>query len=221
MNMSDCHYSEKLSDFLDGHLEPDTEQALRRHLLDPVACDCPRTLEELRSLVRALRDLPPGTVPEGGWERLEATLEGTPVVVTAPRSVLAWAASLVLVAALLAWALQQPGADLFPVTQPTVGGTLQEVRATSWLRDPQVRPRVLAAVNREQLPPLRFRDEDLVRYGVELASLDSLIEVARSFPAAAEDPDFQKDLDGLTSLREDLLTEMVLQAQAERTATWQ
>ena len=91
----------------------------------------------------------------------------------------------------------------------------------SALRDPEVRPRVLAAVNREQLPPLQFRDEDLVSYGAELASLDSLIEAARSLPAATAEPEFQKNLDQLTSLREDLLTEMVLQAQAERTATWQ
>ena len=78
-----------------------------------------------------------------------------------------------------------------------------------------------SAVNREELPPLQFRDEDLVSYGAELASLNSLIESARSLPAATADTEFRKNLDQLTSLREDLLTEMVLQAQAERTATWQ
>ena len=172
--MSDCNYSESLSDYLDGHLDADREQAVRRHLQGSTSCHCPRELEQLRSLAASLRDLPPGAVPAGGWERLESALDLPHASRPMSRSVLAWAASL-----------------------------------------------VLGAVNREQLPPLRFRDEDLVSYGVELASLDSLIEAARSLPAAKVEPEFRKNLDQLTSLREDLLTEMVLQAQAERTATWQ
>ncbi len=212
--MSDCNYSESLSDYLDGHLDAEGEQAVRRHL-EGATCQCPRELEELRSLAASLRDLPPGAVPAGGWERLETRLDRPGASRPAPRSMLAWAASLVLGAALLAWAFQQLGADL-PSAPPR-----QEFGRASALRDPEVRPRVLAAVNREQLPPLRFRDEDLVSYGAELASLDSLIEAARSLPAATADTEFRKNLDQLTSLREDLLTEMVLQAQAERTATWQ
>jgi len=213
--MSDCNYSESLSDYLDGHLDAERVQAVQRHLQCAGSCDCPRELEELRSLVASLRDLPPGEAPAGGWERLETTL-----VPPAVRFVLAWAASLILGAALLAWAFQQLGPELPSVSQPVAGAAQQDVGAASWLRDPEVRPGVLAAVNREQLPPLRFRDEALVNYGVELASLDSLIEAARSLPAATGDAEFQKDLKGLTLLREDLLTEMVLQAQAERTATW-
>ena len=219
--MSDCNYRESLSDYLDGHLDADREQAVRRHLQGRCSCDCPRELEELRSLVASLRDLPPGTVPAGGWERLETALEVSPAARPKPRVVLAWAASLVLGAALLAWAFQQVGAD--PPSLPPQNGdaALHDAGIASSLRDPEVRPRVLAAVNREQLPPLQFRDEDLVSYGAELASLDSLIEAARSLPADTRDTEFQDHLDGLTSLREDLLTEMVLQAQAERTATWQ
>ncbi len=205
--MSDCNYSESLSDYLDGHLDADREQAVRRHLQGST-CHCPRELEELRSLAASLRDLPPGAVPAGGWERLETALEVPGASRRARRSV-------------LAWAFQQLGADLPSVPPPSSGAARQEFGRASALRDPEVRPRVLAAVNREQLPPLRFRDEDLVSYGAELASLDSLIEVARSLPAATAEPEFRKHLDQLTSLREDLLTEMVLQAQAERTATWQ
>jgi len=219
--MSDCNYSESLSDYLDGHLDADREQAVRRHLQGSTSCHCPRELEELRSLAASLRDLPPGAVPAGGWERLESALDLPRASRPVPRSVLAWAASLVLGAALLAWAFQQLGADLPSMPPPVGGEARQEFGRVSALRDPEVRPRVLAAVNREQLPPLRFRDEDLVSYGVELASLDSLIEAARSLPAAKVEPEFRKNLDQLTSLREDLLTEMVLQAQAERTATWQ
>ncbi len=219
--MSDCNYSESLSDYLDGHLDKNREQAVRRHLQGSTSCHCPRELEELRSLAASLRDLPPGAVPAGGWERLETALDVPGASRPVPRSVLAWAASLVLGAALLAWAFQQLGADLPSVPPPSSGAARQEFGRASALRDPEVRPRVLAAVNREQLPPLQFRDEDLVSYGAELASLDSLIEAARSLPAATAEPEFQKNLDRLTSLREDLLTEMVLQAQAERTATWQ
>ncbi len=219
--MSDCNYSESLSDFLDGHLDADGEQAVRRHLQGSTSCHCPRELEQLRSLAASLRDLPPGAVPAGGWERLETALDVPGASHPVPRAVLAWAASLVLGAALLAWAFQQLGADLPSVPLPGNGAASQEFSTVSALRDPEMRPRVLAAVNREQLPPLQFRDEDLVSYGVELASLDSLIEVARSLPAATTEPEFRKHLDQLTSLREDLLTEMVLQAQAQRTATWQ
>lgn len=218
--MSDCNYSGSLSDYLDGHLDAGSEQAMQRHLQGSGSCDCPHELEELRSLVASLRDLSPGAVPAGGWERLQTALDGVPATRPAARSVLAWAASLILGAALLAWAFQQLGADLPSNSQSVAGVAHQDAGVASRLRDPELRPRVLAAVNREQLPPLRFRDEALVGYGVELASLDSLIEAARSLPAAMGDAGFQKDLNELTLLREDLLTEMVLQAQAERTATW-
>jgi hypothetical protein len=217
--MSQCNYSNLLSDYLDGHLDAQQEEDVRGHLQDPCSCDCRRELEELRSLVSSLRDLAPGVISEGGWNRLEPALQGSEAAGPASRHVLAWAASLVLGAALLAWAFQQAGSELPRVSENGENVALQQ--QASSLRDPQLRPYVLAAVNREELPPLQFSDEDLVSYGAELASLDSLIEAARSLPAADGDTEFQDNLHRLTSLREDLLTEMVLQAQAERTATWQ
>jgi hypothetical protein len=220
--MSDCIYRGRLSDYLDGHLDPDTEAAVRRHLQEPSSCDCPQELEALQSLVDSLQDLPPGPAPVGGWERLEAALDAPErrVQRRRPRLVVAWAASLVLGVALLAWAFFRLGPDSTPMTpesRDVVQPPALAMEEGSRLRSPEV----LQAVSREQLPPVRVDDDHLVRYGAELASLDSLIEAARALPAGPDNHEFQNDLQRLTSLREDLLTEMVLQAQAERTATWQ
>jgi hypothetical protein len=214
--MNDCPFDDKLSDFLDGHLEPAEEQALRRHLESDPACGCAEELQGLRDLVAGLRGLPPGPPPEGGWDRVEAALGATNARRPAPSAVLAWAASLVLGAVLLAWAFLQ----LAPAPADPAPAALPE-EAASPLHRPDVRWQVLAAATREEFPPLRVRDETLVRYGSELQSLDSLIELARTVPGPTQDDEFRRNLDRLTLLRDDLLTEMVLQAQAERIETWQ
>ena len=64
-----------------------------------------------------------------------------------------------------------------------------------------------------------FTNEQLVRYGSEIASVDSLIQLARTLPPGSSE--VEKDLERLASLREDLLTEMILEAQARQIAAWE
>jgi Putative zinc-finger len=190
--MSDCDTKDHLSALVDGDLAPEVERRVRDHLQQSDGCGCSREVEDLRGLVAALGRLPDGPVEPGGWKRLEAHL---PRRWSRPLG-LAWAALVILGAVVVAWTFLPRGPDGRDATR--LPG---------------------AEVVHADLASLEFTDEQLVRYGSEIASVDSLIQLARKLPPGSSE--VEKDLERLASLREDLLTEMILEAQARQVAAWE
>jgi len=67
----DCdEFVELVTAYLEGHLDPDTEQRFVAHLTECDGCD--RYLEQIRATVRALGRLPPETLTEPTRDRLLA-----------------------------------------------------------------------------------------------------------------------------------------------------
>ena len=194
--MSDCDYKDHLSALVDGDLAPEVERRVRDHLQQSDGCGCSREVEDLRGLVATLGRLPDGPVEPGGWERLEAHL---PRRWSRPMG-LAWAALVILGAVVVAWTFLPEGPD---------------GRDATTLPGAEVVHADLASL---EFTP-EFTNEQLVRYGSEIASVDSLIQLAGTLPPGSSE--VEKDLERLASLREDLLTEMILEAQARQVAAWE
>ncbi len=73
--MSETHWTDRLSDYLDGELPPAERNSLEAHLEN--CAECARVLEELRAVVsrtRGLRDTPPQKDLWSGIERAIASL---------------------------------------------------------------------------------------------------------------------------------------------------
>ncbi len=221
--MSECIQSGRLSDYLDGHLTPEERDELEAHLENASNCRCRDELVELRSLVAELRGLSPGLPPPSGWAKLEVALDhkrahgGSGL-----RRWVTLAAGLVVGLFLLGWIASQQGDDeALPAGATTPAGAVSSSMTAGRLHHPDIQPQVALAMRQVRLPEVVFRDDRLADTGAELKSLDALIELARGLPVGDGDQDFQDYLRRLQLLREDLLTEMILQAQADRTATWQ
>jgi anti-sigma factor RsiW len=105
--------AEALSAFLDGELPPEERRELERHLS---GCDgCRERLEELRELGEGLRAWPDADPPE--WIG-RAALERARRSRAAPLRLLAAAASLVLVALAVLWAVRERPASPPPEVPP-------------------------------------------------------------------------------------------------------
>jgi hypothetical protein len=68
------HWTDRLSDYLDGELDRDQRAACEAHL---AGCDdCSRTLEELRVVVARAGTLPPPALDRDLWSEIEPRLRG-------------------------------------------------------------------------------------------------------------------------------------------------
>jgi len=83
MNSPERHWTDRLSEHLDGDLTATEREACEAHL---AACaDCARLLEELKAVAAEARALPAVPPPAELWRGIEARLE-TPVLAMRPRA---------------------------------------------------------------------------------------------------------------------------------------
>ena len=78
-----AHWTERLSEYLDGDLSPAERETCEAHL--DACADCARLLEELKSVVAEAGALPLVPPPAGLWDAIESRLE-TPVLQFRPRA---------------------------------------------------------------------------------------------------------------------------------------
>lgn len=74
--MSETHWTDRLSDYLDGDLSPDERSSLEAHLGS--CAECTHVLDELRTVVsrtRGLQDIPP---PNDLWSGIERAITSLP-----------------------------------------------------------------------------------------------------------------------------------------------
>jgi len=202
MTMPRCLHQPELSDYLDGSLDPERADAVRRHLEADPPCGCRRELEEMKEMVASLGRLQPGSAPGGGWERLEDALERDAV-----RSRGGWR-----LAGLAASVLVVVG-GLVALMALDVGGGPVEVAGAPGTET----PKLLKAAAGVERPPVTIPEEMLVRYAAEIEPIDRLIAALHEMP---DDYGQEAELLQLTALRADLYTELVLQAQAADAAPW-
>ncbi len=81
--MNSSHWTDGLSEYLDGELELAERDACEAHLAG--CAECARLLEELKAVVVGARALPPTPPPAELWNAIEAQLE-TPVLQMRPRA---------------------------------------------------------------------------------------------------------------------------------------
>ena len=81
--MNTPHWTERLSEYLDGDLSTAERDACEQHLAG--CAGCARLLEELKGVAAAARALPPTPPPAELWNAIEARLE-TPVLAMRPRA---------------------------------------------------------------------------------------------------------------------------------------
>lgn len=81
--MNTTHWTERLSEYLDGDLSTAERDACEQHLAG--CAECARVLEELKGITAAARALPPTPPPADLWNAIEARLE-TPVLTMRPRA---------------------------------------------------------------------------------------------------------------------------------------
>jgi len=171
--MNASHWTDRLSEYLDGDLTGAEREACESHLAG--CADCARLLEELKAVVVGARALPPSPPPADLWNAVEARLE-TPVLQMRPRAEIrdrlerrwtlsfgqlaAMAACLVAVTAGVMWLATRDGSppagggvvaavpqSAIPAPAPaTSAGTTVETPPAA-RREPETRtdPRLLAA----------------------------------------------------------------------------
>ena len=82
-------------------------------------------------------------------------------------------------------------------------------------------PVLLAAAAAAELPKLEIPDDLLQRYSVEIGAVDRLLTALGELPETERRrDDVHRQVAELRSLKSDLYTELVLQAQARRTGVW-
>lgn len=81
--MNTTHWTDRLSEYLDGDLSTAECDACEQHLAD--CAECARVLEELKGVAAAARALPPTSPPAELWDTIDARLE-TPVLAMRPRA---------------------------------------------------------------------------------------------------------------------------------------
>lgn len=81
----ETHWTDRLSEYLDGELNAAERQACESHLAG--CADCARTLEDLRAVVARAAALPGDPPPAELWAGIEARLEA-PVLQMRPRAAL-------------------------------------------------------------------------------------------------------------------------------------
>lgn len=81
--MNTTHWTERLSEYLDGDLSTAERDACEQHLAG--CAECARMLEELKAVAAAARALPAAPPPAELWNAIEARLE-TPVLAMRPRA---------------------------------------------------------------------------------------------------------------------------------------
>lgn len=81
--MNTTHWTERLSEYLDGDLSTAERETCEQHLAG--CAECARMLEELKAVAAAARALPAVPPPAGLWDAIEEKLE-TPVLAMRPRA---------------------------------------------------------------------------------------------------------------------------------------
>lgn len=81
--MNTTHWTERLSEYLDGDLSTAERDTCEQHLAG--CAECARVLEELKAVAAAARALPAAPPPAGLWDAIEERLE-TPVLAMRPRA---------------------------------------------------------------------------------------------------------------------------------------
>ena len=233
--MTECLHQGRLSDHLDGSLPEEQRELLDRHLEESPPCGCPEELQRLRELVEDLSALQPGPMPAGGWERLDTALQDPARGPGLPPDrrwlwIAAAAVLTLLVGGNLLLRFLQPSdepavavvEELLPEMIPAADPVA--VPRPEWMtvRAPVGRsPVLLAAAADAELPKLEIPDDLLQRYSVEIGAVDRLLTALGELPETERRrDDVQRQVAELRSLKSDLYTELVLQAQARRTGVW-
>jgi hypothetical protein len=194
-DVNDAHWTERLSEYLDGDLTAAEQRAADHHLA--TCAPCAATLAELRAVVAEARALEPPLPeldlwpaiarrlePRRGWrERLATLLSGRRFTLTLPQLATA-AAALVAVTGLATWlAVQRPGAQA-PATGPVASRTLAGRTTPAPVPAPETGPERRVSEFVETSPAtdpgaVRLASFDASRYDAAVAELERVLSEQR------------------------------------------
>jgi hypothetical protein len=194
-DVNDGHWTERLSEYLDGDLSATERRAVEAHLATCAACA--ETLAELRAVVvqaRALEspapeiDLWPAIArrlePRLGWrERLAGFLGGARLTLTLPQLAAA-AAALIAVTGFASWlAFQRPAVSVpgtgAPTSRPLAGSTQGPVARTP-AASPAPGAGFSETAHATDPGQARLASFDATRYDAAVAELERVLSEHRS-----------------------------------------